>query len=48
MEDEEYEVEDNGMSYTQQVACDRREYANEMVRAGKWDREQASEYIMGA
>lgn len=48
MEDEEYEIEDSGMSYAQQVACDRAEYANEKVRKGEWDEEQAAEYRMGA
>tara|TARA_R110002020_G_scaffold36503_5_gene109796 strand:+ start:7447 stop:7596 length:150 start_codon:yes stop_codon:yes gene_type:complete len=49
MEDEEYdEVEDSAMSYTQQTACDRSDYANEMVRSGKWSKEQAAEYKIGA
>ena len=48
MEDEDYEVEDSGMSHTQQTACDRSDYANEMVRSGKWSEEQASEYKAGA
>jgi polyhydroxyalkanoate synthesis regulator phasin len=47
-EDDYYDHYDSGMSYAQQAACDRREYADEMVRAGKWSQEQASEYIMGA
>jgi|TARA_Y100000310_G_scaffold338119_1_gene426907 hypothetical protein len=51
MEDEYYYDEcdyDSGMSYSSQVACDRNDYANEMVAAGKWSEEQAAEYKMGA
>ena len=51
MEDEYYYDEsdyDNGMSYSQQVSCDRGDYAREMVESGKWDEEQAAEYRMGA
>ena len=39
---------DSGMSYAQQVVCDRAEYAREKVRKGEWDEEQAAEYRMGA
>jgi hypothetical protein len=39
---------DSGMSYSQQVSCDRSDYAREMVELGKWCEEQAFEYRMGA
>ena len=49
MEDEYYYDEsDNGMSYSQQVSCDRSDYAREMVESGQWSEEQAAEYRMGA
>ena len=39
---------DSGMSHSQQTACDRSDYANEMVESGNWSEEQASEFKMGA
>ena len=39
---------DSGMSHSQQSACDRSDYANEMVESGNWSEEQASEFKMGA
>ncbi|MHA1482218.1 MAG: hypothetical protein ACTSQA_02125 [Candidatus Heimdallarchaeaceae archaeon] len=56
-EDAEYEPDyyeeddsdyDSGMSHAQQSACDRSDYANEMVQSGEWDEEQAGEFKMGA
>lgn len=39
---------DNGYSHAEQTFADRSDYAGEMVRAGRWDREQADEFRAGA
>lgn len=39
---------DSGMSYSQQCAADRSDYANELLESGQIDAEQAAEIRMGA
>ena len=51
MEDyDDYENDDcdSGMSYSQQCAHDRSEYANELLERDEIDEEQAAEMRMGA
>jgi len=42
------EFERDPRTHSQTMGDDRREYAQEMVKRGKWSKEQAYEYIMGA